>query len=91
MPDEIAESLRLIFALVLVVVLFAACVSLPLVVMVRVHPAMGALVAVLAMITWVYLGPPPMPGFLNGFLALNGLFALIAIFVRCLIETVSLL
>lgn len=89
-PNPVGETLQLILGIVLVVVLLAACITIPLLVAAWVHPAVGALVAILAMVAWIYIGPPPMPGFLNGIVALNGLFALFAVFVVCVIRAVKL-
>ena len=84
------ETLHLIFFFVVVVLLLGACIAAPLIVAAWVHPAAGALAAILAMIAWAYLGPPPMPGFLNGIVALSGLAALFGVLIACVIKTVKL-
>ncbi len=89
-PNPTGETLSFVVALILVVLIFAACFTLPLFVASWVHPATGALVAILAMVAWVYLGPPPMPGLVNGIIAIQGLIALFGVFVVCVIRAVRL-
>ncbi|TWU50731.1 hypothetical protein Poly51_40240 [Rubripirellula tenax] len=84
------ENLQLILFFVIVVLLLGACIAAPLLVAAWVHPAAGVLAAILAMIAWAYLGPPPMPGVLNGIVALTGLAVIFGVLVVCLIKTVSL-
>lgn len=89
-PNPRGEMLQLVLGILLVVLLLAACIAIPLMVAAWVHPAVGVLVSVLAIVVWVYIGPPPMPGFLNGFVAIQGLVALLVVFVVCIIRTIRL-
>lgn len=69
--------------------LFAVCISLPIIVEIWLHPIAAVIVSLLMMGVWVYLGPPPMPGFLNGFMAMQGLIAQITVFVIILSHAIS--
>lgn len=74
--------LGLLLCAVLIIVLVAA----PIATSRLVHPWAGVALAVVALPAWVYLGPRPMPGFLNGLFALNGLFLLLAMLVVAVIR-----
>ncbi len=89
-PNPTGETLRFVIAFILVILIFATCFTLPLLVSSWVHPAVGALAAILAMGVWVYLGPPPMPGLINGIIAINGLIALFGVFVVCVFRAICL-
>ena len=76
--------LGLLLCAALIVVLIAA----PIAASRFVHPWGGVAVAVLALPAWVDLGPRPMPGFLSGLIALNGLFLLLAMLVIAVLRAV---
>ena len=69
--------LGLLLCALLIIVLIAA----PIAASRFLHPWAGVAVAVLALPAWLYLGPRPMPGFLNGFVAVNGFLLLVAMLV----------
>lgn len=74
--------------LVLCVALIVLLITAPIATSRFVHPWAGVVVAVLALPAWVYLGPRPMPGFLSGLIALNGLFLLLAMLVVAVIRAI---
>jgi len=88
-PNQAGETAQFIFALALAALLFVACCVAPLFAAAWVHPAVGALVAIVAMVVWVYFGPRPSPGFLSGLIAIQGLVALFAIFIVCVIRAIQ--
>ena len=57
--------------------LFVVLIAAPIATSRLIHPWAGVAVAVLVLPAWIYLGPRPMPGLLNGLLAVGGLFALL--------------
>ncbi len=65
-----SSNLREALGCVALLVLFVACVGAPVVANASLGPWAGLGMAVGAFITWVYLGPPPMPGLLPGMLAI---------------------
>jgi|688.fasta_scaffold73441_9 hypothetical protein len=84
------ENRKIALAIAYVVVLLAFCIALPLIASTWIHPAAGVLVAVGSIIVWMYFGPPPMPGFINGLIAINGLFAIIGTLIVCIARTARL-
>ncbi len=52
------------------------------------HPWIAVAFAAAALPAWAYLGPRPSPGLLSGFLCLQALVLLFALFVFCLVHAV---
>lgn len=84
------ERLQIFLTFGLAVLNLAACVVLPLVIASQFHPGWGVLAAIFAMFAWMVLGPPPMPGFLNGIVALLGMLVITGIMFGCLVRAVFL-
>jgi hypothetical protein len=74
--------LGLVLSAVLILVLIAAPIGASR----FVHLWAGVGLAALALPAWVYLGPRPMPGFLSGLLAVNGLFLLLAMLIIAIVR-----
>ncbi len=84
------DWLQFILTLGFVVLILSACSVLPIVVASQFHPGWGVLAAIFAMYAWMVLGPPPMPGLLNGVIALLGMFLIAGIMFGCLVRAVTL-
>lgn len=84
------ESLKVTLAITYIAILLAICIALPLLTSSWIHPGAGVVVAIVSMVAWRYLGPSPMPGFVNGLVAIQGLLAIIGVLVVCVIRTVTL-
>jgi hypothetical protein len=65
-----SSNLREALGCVALLVLFVTCVGAPAAAYGSLGPWAGLGVAVGALIAWMYLGPPPMPGLLPGLLAI---------------------
>lgn len=76
------------FGLLLCAALILAFIAAPITLSRWGHPWLGVAVAVLALPAWVYLGPRPMPGFLSGLVAVNGLILLLTMLVIAVLRAV---
>lgn len=74
--------------LLLVVLLIIGLVAGPLFASRYVHLWAGVAAAILALPVWIYFGPKPMPGFLNGLIAMNGLFLLLCMMILAVLRAI---
>ena len=65
-PDD---RLQFTLTLLILALLLSICIGLPVWLALSLHAGWGALTAIAACIAWMYLGPPPMPGLLNGIIS----------------------
>src|SRR4051812_38249411 len=79
--NDLPEAVRLPLVLAAVAVLLLGCTAGPLIILGRFGPWFGLLASLAAFPVWVYLGPPPMPGLLNGVVCLSGLAAIAGVFL----------
>ena len=84
------EKLQVAFAIAYLAILLAFCLALPLLTSSWIHPGAGVFVAIGSMVAWLRFGPPPMPGFVNGIIAIQGLVAIVVVFFACVVRTVCL-
>src|SRR4051794_32900601 len=74
---KLPEWFQILFLISLALGLFLACFVAPLVVTKYVGPLVGTPMAVAVIPIWLYFGPPPMPGLLNGLISISGLLTLV--------------
>ena len=79
-PDD---GLQFALTLLFLAVLLSICIGTPLWLALSFHAGWGALAALASCVVWMYLGPPPMPGLLNGIVSLLGMFSIIGVFLGC--------
>lgn len=84
-PSQLREILLFVFGLVLTLTLFLTCFASPLYVAHAFHPWLGLLTSVIAIFTWLYLGPRPMPGLINGIVCLAGLAGILGTLINCIV------
>ena len=60
------------------------CTGVPLSAMLLIHPMLGAGLAVVALVAWIQLGPPPAPGLGSAIVAFSGLCAILIVLFVCL-------
>jgi len=77
--DRLQTTLTLLF----LAVLLSVCIGVPIWLASSHHPGWGALAALASAMEWMYLGPPPMPGFLNGIVCLLGMSSIVGVFIGC--------
>jgi hypothetical protein len=80
---EIREFIITVIALI---ALLALCTFGPLWLGRHLGPGVGAIASVVALLTWVYFGPRPMPGFLPGIICLNGIAVIVSIGISQIIR-----
>ncbi|WP_088253816.1 hypothetical protein [Fimbriiglobus ruber] len=91
MPDDVPqfktslgyEILAFTVYLSLIFLFIVACALASVSASILVSPWLGVVVSIGSFWVWAKLGPPPMPGFLNGLLCIWGFAALSATFLFC--------
>ncbi|MEJ5276836.1 MAG: hypothetical protein WHU94_13085 [Thermogemmata sp.] len=83
-PSAVREWASLLGRLALGGLLAVICVLAPVVAAVLFHPLAGVPTALVSFWVWSRFGAPPMPGFLNGLLALQGYAAIFGSLLACI-------
>ena len=84
-PSQLREVWLFVLEITLTLAIFLAGFVTPLYVAHAFNPWLGLLTSVVALIAWIYLGPPPMPGLLNGVVCLAGLAGILGTVVNCIV------
>ncbi|TWU13315.1 hypothetical protein CA54_21490 [Symmachiella macrocystis] len=77
----------MMFNLVLLVLLFAACIAVPVFASIWIHPVAGAGMAIIALYVWKTFVPPT-PRLLQGFVCLAGMGAILGVLIECTIRAI---
>jgi hypothetical protein len=85
--SRLPEWLQISLALGAIALLFAACSGVPFFLSRSFGVGFGLAGAVIAVICWVYL-VRPMPGFVQGIIALTGLFTLLTLLMGWIIRVI---
>lgn len=75
------------FNLVLLVLLFTACIAVPVLASIWIHPVAGAGMAIIALYVWKTF-VPPMPGMIQGSVCLAGMGAILGVLIECSIRAI---
>ena len=81
--EPAGDRLQFAITLLFIAVLLVACIGIPVWLASSFHPGWGSLAALASSVAWMYLGPPPMPGFFNGIVSVLGIFGIIGVFLGC--------
>jgi hypothetical protein len=88
-PWDWSAWLSPIIALIAIAILFFVCVSLSFMAAIWLHPAAGLVVALIMMVVWVYVGPPPRSGFLVDLIMMQGMIAILGVFLSMVWMTIA--